>query len=95
MGLHLVRQVGVSLAVEQQPHGLDVAVLRGHLKRRDAVLRRAVVRRAQVSWRDRPTEEAVGRAGGGMTRLGWWGQGRGVSVGGAADGMREGGDAGA
>ena len=44
-GLHLPRQVGVRLGVEQQPRHLDVAELRGQVEPRGAVLRGAVVRR--------------------------------------------------
>ena len=47
---HLVRQVGVGAAVEQEPHDLDVAVLGGHHQLRDFVLpvRAAVMRRRML-----------------------------------------------
>ena len=46
-GLHLVRHVGVGLAVEQQPHHLEVAVLRGLVESREAVLPRGARARAR------------------------------------------------
>jgi hypothetical protein len=46
--LNLVRQVGVRLAVEQQAHHLEVAVLRGQIEPRSAVLPRAVVLRGEA-----------------------------------------------
>jgi hypothetical protein len=48
--VHLVRQVGVRLAGEQQAHNSAVAVLRGQVEPRAAVLPRGEMRRAKVRW---------------------------------------------
>ncbi len=42
-GPRLVRPVGIGLAVEQQPHHLEVTVVRGHVEPSESVLPRAVV----------------------------------------------------